>query len=113
MTLTNFLTRSDAKRDSDDQPKRGKLSLNKKGIGSEARAGRMANANVDLQLLNEAERGRQLQKQKKRRLQGREDEVFTFVCFSYLPDFFCVSVTKTYYIVFYLLNYPNRQLMRA
>ena len=53
--------------------------MNKKGLGSEARAERIANANVDLQLLNEAERGRQLQKQKKRRLQGREDEVLTFV----------------------------------
>ncbi|EXB57655.1 Peptidyl-prolyl cis-trans isomerase CWC27-like protein [Morus notabilis] len=68
-------SRSDAKRDSDDQPKRGKLSMNKKGLGSEARAERMANANVDLELLNEAERGRQLQKQKKRRLQWREDEI--------------------------------------
>ena len=54
--------------------------MNKKGIGSEARAERMVNTDVDLQLLNEAERGRQLQKQKKRRLQGREDEVFLFLC---------------------------------
>lgn len=61
--------------DTDDQPKIDKLSLKKKGIGSEARAERVANANVDLQLLNETERGRQLQKQKKRRLQGREDDV--------------------------------------
>lgn len=44
-------------------------------MGSEARAERMANADADLQLLNESERGRLLQKQKKRRLQGREDEV--------------------------------------
>lgn len=35
----------------------------------------MANADSDLQLLGDAERGRQLQKLKKRRLQGREDEV--------------------------------------
>ncbi|KAK2374076.1 peptidyl-prolyl cis-trans isomerase CYP57 [Trifolium repens] len=49
--------------------------MKKKGIGSEARAERMANADTDMQLLNEAERGRHLQKQKKRRLQGREDEV--------------------------------------
>lgn len=62
--------------DVDDQPRLEKLSLKKKGIGSEARAERMANADADLQLLNDAERGRQLQKQKKRRLQGREDEVF-------------------------------------
>ncbi|KAF5467957.1 hypothetical protein F2P56_012158 [Juglans regia] len=59
----------------DDQPRAEKLSLKKKGIGSEARAERMAIADSDLQLLGDAERGRQLQKQKKRRLQGREDEV--------------------------------------
>ncbi|EEF46098.1 peptidyl-prolyl cis-trans isomerase CYP57 isoform X2 [Ricinus communis] len=59
----------------DDQPRVEKLSMKKKGIGSEARAERMANANVDLQLFSEAERGRLLKKQKKRRLQGREDEV--------------------------------------
>jgi peptidyl-prolyl cis-trans isomerase SDCCAG10 len=52
-----------------------KLSMKKKGIGSEARAERMANADTDMQLLNEAERGRQLQKQKKRSRQGREEEV--------------------------------------
>ena len=52
-----------------------KLSLKKKGIGSEARAERMANADADLQLLGETERGRLLQKQKKRRFQGREDDV--------------------------------------
>lgn len=59
----------------DDRHKAEKLSMKKKGIGSEARAERMAKANVDLQLLNEAERERQLKKQKKRRLQGREDDV--------------------------------------
>uniref|UniRef100_A0A2P2K2L6 Uncharacterized protein MANES_03G050500 n=1 Tax=Rhizophora mucronata TaxID=61149 RepID=A0A2P2K2L6_RHIMU len=59
----------------DEQPKLEKLSLKKKGIGSDARAERMANADADLQLMGEAERGRMLQKQKKRRLQGREDEV--------------------------------------
>ncbi|XP_019457819.1 PREDICTED: peptidyl-prolyl cis-trans isomerase CYP57 isoform X1 [Lupinus angustifolius] len=59
----------------EDQPRVDRLSLRKKGIGSEARAERMANADVDMQLLSEAEKGRQLQKQKKRRLQGREDEV--------------------------------------
>ncbi|CAL5183907.1 unnamed protein product [Lathyrus oleraceus] len=61
--------------DEEDQPRVEKLSMKKKGIGSEARAERMANADTDMQLLNEAERGRHLQKQKKRRLQGREDEV--------------------------------------
>jgi peptidyl-prolyl cis-trans isomerase SDCCAG10 len=46
----------------------------------------MANADTDMQLLNEAERGRHLQKQKKRRLQGREDEVccdfYLFILFA-------------------------------
>ncbi|XVE70881.1 hypothetical protein DITRI_Ditri10aG0105800 [Diplodiscus trichospermus] len=60
-----------------DEPRVEKLSLKKKGIGSEARAKRMANADSDLQLFSEAERGRLLRKQKKRRLQGREDEVLT------------------------------------
>lgn len=55
-------------------PKAEKLSLKKKGIGSEARAERMAQADIDLQLLGQAERGRQMQKQKKRRLQGRAEE---------------------------------------
>ncbi|OAY54127.1 peptidyl-prolyl cis-trans isomerase CYP57 isoform X2 [Manihot esculenta] len=59
----------------DDQPRVEKLSLKKKGIGSEARAERIAKADVDLQLFSEAEQGRLLQKQKKRRIQGREDEV--------------------------------------
>nr|QMV80864.1 peptidylprolyl cis-trans isomerase 57 [Clitoria ternatea] len=68
-------TRSNAVSVDEDQPKVEKLALKKKGIGSEARAERIANADADLQLLNDAERGRQLQKQKKRRLQGREDEV--------------------------------------
>lgn len=51
-----------------------KLSIKKKGIGSEARAERMAKADVDLQLLGHAEQERQMQKQKKRRLQGREED---------------------------------------
>ncbi|KAK4787116.1 hypothetical protein SAY86_010949 [Trapa natans] len=61
--------------DDDNKTKVERLSLNKKGIGSEARAELLANADADLQLLNEVERGRQLNKQKKRRLRGREDEV--------------------------------------
>lgn len=59
----------------EDQPKVEKLYLKKKGIGSEARAERMANADVDLQLLGNAERERQLNKQKRRRRQGHEEEV--------------------------------------
>ncbi|XP_052305158.1 peptidyl-prolyl cis-trans isomerase CYP57 isoform X2 [Populus trichocarpa] len=67
--------RSNSESFNDDQPKVEKLSMKKKGVGSEARAARMANADADLQLLGETERGRLLQKQKKRRLQGREDDV--------------------------------------
>ncbi|KAJ9183610.1 hypothetical protein P3X46_007437 [Hevea brasiliensis] len=67
--------RSTAESIDDDHPRVEKLSLKKKGIGSEARAERMAKADVDLQLFSEAEQGRLLQKQKKRRIQGREDEV--------------------------------------
>ncbi|XP_054818514.1 peptidyl-prolyl cis-trans isomerase CYP57 isoform X1 [Prosopis cineraria] len=67
--------RSNAVSVDDDQPRVEKLSMKKRGIGSEARAERMANADVDLQLFNESEKNRQLQKQKKRRVQGREDEV--------------------------------------
>ncbi|CAK7352886.1 unnamed protein product [Dovyalis caffra] len=66
---------SNAESTDDEQPKVEKLSLKKKGIGSEARTERMANADADLQLLGETERGRLLKKQKKRRLQGREDDV--------------------------------------
>ena len=65
--------------DDDDQEhelqKSKKLSLKKKGIGSEASAERMSRTDANLQLLNPAEQERHLQKQKKRRLQGREDEV--------------------------------------
>lgn len=75
IVFSSFLIRSLAESTDDDQRKPEKLSLKKKGIGSEARSERMANANADLQLMNEAERGRLLQKQKKRRLQGREDDV--------------------------------------
>ncbi|XVF35306.1 hypothetical protein REPUB_Repub18cG0134100 [Reevesia pubescens] len=68
-------SRSNDESTDDDQPRVEKLSLKKKGMGSEARAERMANTDADLQLFSEAERGRLLQKQKKRRLQGREDEI--------------------------------------
>lgn len=68
-------TRSNDESTDDDQPRVEKLSLKKKGMGSEAKAERMAKADADLQLFSEAERGRLLQKQKKRRLQGREDDV--------------------------------------
>lgn len=55
-----------------------KLSLRKKGVGSEARAEQMARSDVDLLLLNETEQKRHRNKQKKRRLQGREEEVLFF-----------------------------------
>ncbi|XP_064934184.1 peptidyl-prolyl cis-trans isomerase CYP57-like isoform X1 [Musa acuminata AAA Group] len=54
-----------------------KLSMKKKGMGSEARAELMAKADADLELLNHAEQERQLQKQKKRRNQGREEDTLT------------------------------------
>ncbi|XP_068634468.1 peptidyl-prolyl cis-trans isomerase CYP57 [Aristolochia californica] len=55
-------------------PKKEKLSLKKKGIGSEARAEQMAKADGDLQLLGQAEQERYMHKQRKRRVQGREEE---------------------------------------
>ncbi|GJN18560.1 hypothetical protein PR202_gb05732 [Eleusine coracana subsp. coracana] len=51
-----------------------KLSLKKNGIGSEESAERMSKEDANLQLLNPAEQERHLQKQKRRRVQGREDE---------------------------------------
>ncbi|KAK6927258.1 Cyclophilin-type peptidyl-prolyl cis-trans isomerase domain [Dillenia turbinata] len=57
-----------------DRPKVDTLSIKKNGIGSEARAERLADSDADLQLLNAAERERQLQKLKKRKLQGRGDD---------------------------------------
>ncbi|XP_008809297.2 peptidyl-prolyl cis-trans isomerase CYP57 [Phoenix dactylifera] len=51
-----------------------KLSIKKKGIGSEARAERIAKADVDLQLLGHADQEREMRKQKKRRLHGREED---------------------------------------
>lgn len=68
-----LIPRSDSE-DTDKRSKVKKLSINKKQIGSEARAERLANADTDMQLLNTTEQARLLQKQKKRRLQGREDE---------------------------------------
>ncbi|XP_009767715.1 peptidyl-prolyl cis-trans isomerase CYP57 isoform X4 [Nicotiana sylvestris] len=66
--------RSDAEHD-DDRPKVDKLALKRKGIGSEARAERMANADTDLQLLSGPERERQLLKQKRRGRKGHEEDV--------------------------------------
>ncbi|KAG0459504.1 hypothetical protein HPP92_022632 [Vanilla planifolia] len=51
-----------------------KLSIKKRGIGSEARAEEMTKADSDLQLLSYAEQERYKQKQRKRRFQGREEE---------------------------------------
>uniref|UniRef100_A0A0D9V2A4 PPIase cyclophilin-type domain-containing protein n=1 Tax=Leersia perrieri TaxID=77586 RepID=A0A0D9V2A4_9ORYZ len=70
--------RSDDDNDDDDEDHRStksrKLSMKKKGIGSEASAERMSKGDANLQLLNPAEQEKHLQKQKRRRLQGREDE---------------------------------------
>lgn len=85
----------------EDQPKIEKLSMKKKGIGSEARAERIANANADLQLFNEAERERQLQKLKKRRLRGRQDEVCNWLTSSLYPS---VSHGCTL-VIYYIPNY--------
>ena len=63
-------------------------------MGSEARAERRANADADLQLFSEAERGRLLQKQKKRRLQGREDEV-------------CYEISGSMLLFHYYLTFPS------
>lgn len=76
---TFLLSRSKAE-SSDDEPKVAKLYLKKKGMGSEARAEHMAKADADLQLLDEAERQRQLTKQKKRRRLGHEEEVCLLPC---------------------------------
>jgi len=43
----------------------------------------MSKADANLQLLNPAEQERHLQKQKKRRLQGREDEVIILLDYDY------------------------------
>ncbi|KAK8948752.1 Peptidyl-prolyl cis-trans isomerase-like 2 [Platanthera zijinensis] len=66
------------KQDDDDnnverKAKVDKLFVKKKGIGSEARTEQMALADSDLQLLSRAEKQRQIQKQKKRRNQGRDE----------------------------------------
>lgn len=64
--------------------KREKLSLKKKGMGSEVRAGLMLKADVDAQLLGPLEQQRHMNKQKKRARQGREEAVCTssIVCFN-------------------------------
>lgn len=80
---------------SNDKPRVEKLSLKKKGTGSEANTERMEKADSDLQLYNNSERTRQLQKLKKRRLQGREDDV------SCLQEF--VAKLKS---IFLMLLYP-------
>lgn len=89
-----LLARSNDESIIDDQPRVEKLSLKQKGIGSVVKAERMASADSDLQLLGAAERGRLLQKQKKRRIQGREDDVSyelgILVCF--------ISIILSYFL---------------
>ncbi|CAE6162653.1 unnamed protein product [Arabidopsis arenosa] len=67
--------RSDVVSSEDEKPRMEKLSLKKKGIGSEAKSEHMEKGDTDLQLYNASERARQLHKLKKRRLQGNEDAV--------------------------------------
>jgi hypothetical protein len=102
-----LLTRPNTESIDDDQPRIEKLSLKKKGIGSEARAERIANTDSDLQLMGEAERGRQLQKQKKRRIQGREDEVsyelVVLICF--------ISLISSYFLGSSLLAKALQQVV--
>ncbi|XP_024005906.1 peptidyl-prolyl cis-trans isomerase CYP57 isoform X2 [Eutrema salsugineum] len=69
------IQRSDVASSEDEKPRMEKLSLKRKGIGSEAKAERMEKGDIDLQLYNASERARQLHKLKKRRLQGNEDAV--------------------------------------
>uniref|UniRef100_A0A1J3JZ12 Peptidyl-prolyl cis-trans isomerase CYP57 n=1 Tax=Noccaea caerulescens TaxID=107243 RepID=A0A1J3JZ12_NOCCA len=69
------IQRSDAVSSEDEKPRMEKLSLKKKGIGSEAKAERMEKGDADLELYNASERARQLHKLKKRRLRGNEDAV--------------------------------------
>lgn len=80
------------------------MALKKKGLGSEARAERLANADADLQLLGEAERARQLNKQKKRRRQGQEDDV----CSKFFLTLFFVFISKYYSSYIFLLEKNSR-----
>ncbi|MCO5552523.1 hypothetical protein L7F22_006035 [Adiantum nelumboides] len=59
--------------DENASTKREKLSLKKKGLGSEVRAGLMLKADVDAQLLGPLEQQRHVRKQKKRARQDREE----------------------------------------
>lgn len=59
--------------DEDTTTKRDKLSLKKKGLGSEVRAGLLLKADVDAQLLGPLEQQRHMNKQRKRARQGREE----------------------------------------
>ncbi|KAK9099402.1 hypothetical protein Syun_026447 [Stephania yunnanensis] len=96
--------RVDSDDDADDGPKVERLSLKKKGLGSEARAELMAKADPDLQLMNHDEKVRQLHKQKKRTLQGRQDEeeiergqVSSQIHLHQLPDPFSTSAVVASY----------------
>eukprot|EP00252_Welwitschia_mirabilis_P021849 TRINITY_DN5721_c0_g1_i1.p1 TRINITY_DN5721_c0_g1~~TRINITY_DN5721_c0_g1_i1.p1 ORF type:complete len:498 (-),score=131.95 TRINITY_DN5721_c0_g1_i1:795-2288(-) len=58
----------------DNGPRPEKLSMKKKGLGSEAKAELAAKADLDAQLLDPVQQRRQMFKQKKRRQQGREED---------------------------------------
>ncbi|KAH7437599.1 hypothetical protein KP509_05G079900 [Ceratopteris richardii] len=63
---------SSSEDDEDKTVRRNKLTLKKKGMGSEVRAGLMIKTDVDAQLLGPLEQQRHIQRQKKRARQGRE-----------------------------------------
>jgi hypothetical protein len=80
--------------------------LKKKGIGSEANTERMSRGDVNLQLLNPAEQEKHLKKQRKRSLQGREEEVL-FFCFLMTTFLRAIKTWITYsYSIWRLLYLP-------
>ncbi|KAG6556057.1 hypothetical protein Mapa_001998 [Marchantia paleacea] len=66
-------SREDDDTDSEGGTKKEKLSIKKMGLGSEARAEAAATADLDMQLLSPLEQQRARFKQRKRTLQGREE----------------------------------------
>ncbi|BBN08039.1 peptidyl-prolyl cis-trans isomerase SDCCAG10 [Marchantia polymorpha subsp. ruderalis] len=66
-------SREDDDSDSEGGTKKEKLSIKKRGLGSEARAEAAATADLDMQLLSPLEQQRARFKQRKRTLQGREE----------------------------------------
>lgn len=69
-----------------------KLSMKKKGVGSELRAERLVNTDVDMQLFGHAEQERQMNKQKKRRIRGREEEVCFFIVYRSFHQYYITTL---------------------